>query len=45
MKKKKQCKPKGYNIFNKIITETFPNLEKKLPIQVQEATRTPNILD
>jgi hypothetical protein len=30
------------NIFNKIITENFPNLEKGLPIQVQEASRTPN---
>jgi predicted nuclease with TOPRIM domain len=25
-----------YNIFNKIITENFPNLEKTMPIQVQE---------
>jgi hypothetical protein len=33
------------NIFNKIITENFPNLEKDLPIQVQEASRTPNRLD
>jgi hypothetical protein len=24
------------NIFNKIITENFPNLEKTMPIQVQE---------
>jgi glycine cleavage system regulatory protein len=31
-----------HNIFNKIITQTFPNLEKVLPIQVQEASRTPN---
>jgi hypothetical protein len=30
------------NIFNKIITENFPNLEKSMPIQVQEASRTPN---
>jgi hypothetical protein len=30
------------NIFNKIITEKFPNLEKTMPIQVQEASRTPN---
>jgi hypothetical protein len=29
------------NIFNKIITENFPNLEKTMPIQVQEASRTP----
>jgi hypothetical protein len=33
------------NIFNKIITEKFPNLEKTMPIQVQEASRTPNRLD
>jgi hypothetical protein len=33
------------NIFNKIITENFPNLEKVMPIQVQEASRTPNRLD
>jgi chromosome segregation ATPase len=30
------------NIFNKIITENFPNLEKTMPIQVQEASRTLN---
>jgi hypothetical protein len=33
------------NIFNKIITENFPNLEKTMPIQVQEASRTPNRCD
>jgi hypothetical protein len=33
------------NIFNKIITENFPNLGKTMPIQVQEAFRTPNRLD
>jgi hypothetical protein len=33
------------NIFNKIITEIFPNLEKTMPIQIQEAYRTPNRLD
>jgi hypothetical protein len=45
--KKKRCKPKEYihNIFNKIITENFPNLQKDLPIQEQEASRTPNRLD
>jgi microcompartment protein CcmL/EutN len=32
-------------IFNKIIAENFPNLKKVLPIQVQEASRTPNRLD
>jgi chromosome segregation ATPase len=34
-----------HNIFNKIITENFPNLEKAMLIQVQEASRTPNRLD
>jgi hypothetical protein len=28
------------NIFNKIITENFPILEKAMPIQVKEASRT-----
>jgi hypothetical protein len=31
-----------HNIFNKITTENFPNLEKSMPIQVHEASRTPN---
>jgi hypothetical protein len=30
------------DIQNKIITENFPNLEKTMPIQVQEASSTPN---
>jgi hypothetical protein len=30
------------NVFNKIITENFANLEKSMPIQMQEASRTPN---
>jgi hypothetical protein len=33
------------NIFNKIKTANFPNTEKVMPIQVQEASRTPNRLD
>jgi hypothetical protein len=33
------------DIFNKIITENFPNLEKTMPIQVQKASKTPNRLD
>jgi hypothetical protein len=33
------------NIFNKIVSENFPNLEKAMPIQVQEDSRTPNRLD
>jgi hypothetical protein len=34
-----------HNMVNKIITENFPNLEKTMPIQGQEASRTPNTLD
>jgi hypothetical protein len=34
---KKMC-----NIFNKIITENLPNLEKFIPIQMQEAPKTTN---
>jgi hypothetical protein len=30
------------NIIKKIITENFPNLEKTISIQVQEASKTPN---
>jgi hypothetical protein len=33
------------NIFNKIIIENFPNPEKVLPTQVQEASKTANRLD
>jgi hypothetical protein len=33
------------DIFNKEIAENFPNLEKELFIQVQEASRTPNRLN
>jgi hypothetical protein len=31
-----------YNIFNKIIADNFPNLEKEIPVRVHEAYRTPN---
>jgi hypothetical protein len=34
-----------HKIFNKIITENFPNLEKAMPIHIQEASRTPNKLE
>jgi hypothetical protein len=41
----KEIQAKGIcNIVNKIITESFPNLEKTTPIQVQDAFRTPNRL-
>jgi hypothetical protein len=44
--KEEEVQAKGiHNIFNKIITENFPNLEKAMPIQVQDASRTPNRLD
>ena len=33
------------NIFNKIIIENFPNLKKEMPMNIQEAYRTPNRLD
>ena len=33
------------NIFNKIIEENFPNLKKKMPMDIQEAYKTPNRLD
>jgi hypothetical protein len=34
-----------HNIVNKLITENFPNLEKTMPIQVQESSKTPSKLD
>jgi hypothetical protein len=33
------------NIFNQIIEENFPSLKKVMPMNRQEAYRTPNILD
>jgi len=46
IKEGEEVQAKGiHNIFNKMITENFPNLEKTMPIQVQEASRTPNRLD
>jgi hypothetical protein len=33
------------NIFNKIIEENFPSLNKKMPMSIQEAYKTPNRLD
>jgi hypothetical protein len=41
-----EVQAKGFcNIFNKINTQNSPNLEKTMPTQVQEASRTPNRLD
>jgi hypothetical protein len=43
---KEEVQVKGIcGIFNKMITENFQNLEKELPIQVQEAYRTLNRLN
>ena len=33
------------NLFEKIMKENFPNLVKKIDLQVQEAQRIPNKLD
>jgi chromosome segregation ATPase len=45
IEQREEVQAKGIsNIVNKI-TEKFPNLEKTMPIQVQEASRTPNRLD
>jgi hypothetical protein len=42
---REEVQAKGiHNIFKKIITEHFQNVEKAIPIQVQEASRTPNSL-
>jgi hypothetical protein len=34
-----------HNIFNKIMAENVPELQKAIPIQMQEASRTPNRQD
>jgi hypothetical protein len=45
IEEKEEVQAKGnHNIFNKIIMENFPNLEKTMHIQVQEASMTPNRL-
>jgi hypothetical protein len=46
IEEREEMQAKGMcNIFNKIITENFPNLHKTMPIHVQEASRTPNRSD
>jgi hypothetical protein len=42
LKKRRGARKGMHNIVNKIIAENFPNLEKTMPIQVQETFRTPN---
>jgi chromosome segregation ATPase len=45
IEEEEEVQTKGiHNIFNKIITENFPNLEKAMTIQVQETSKTPNRL-
>jgi hypothetical protein len=45
-KKKEDFQHKGsVNIFNKFIQEIFPNLKKEMPMNIQEAYRTPNSVD
>jgi hypothetical protein len=40
MEEGEEVQAKGiHNIFNKIITENFPNLERAMPIQIQVASR------
>jgi hypothetical protein len=37
LKKQKRCKPNGiWDIFNKIITENFPNLKKVCPFRYRK---------
>jgi hypothetical protein len=46
IKEREEVQTKGiHKIFNKIVTENSPNLEKAMPIQIKEASRTPNRLD
>jgi hypothetical protein len=45
-RREKNSQLKGpINIFNKIIEENFPNLEKEMPMNIQEAYSLPNRLD
>jgi hypothetical protein len=46
IEEEEEVQAKGvHNISNKIIAENFQNLKKEMLIQVQEASRTPNIHD
>jgi hypothetical protein len=46
IEEREEVQAKGMrNIFNKIITENFQNLQKTMPIQVQEASRPLNKLE
>jgi hypothetical protein len=43
--KGKRCKPKGYIIYSIKQLQKISQISQKFPIQVQEASRTPNRLD
>jgi hypothetical protein len=46
IEEREEVQAKGiHNILNKIVRENFPHLKSVLPIQVQEASRTPSRLD
>jgi hypothetical protein len=46
IKEGEEIEAKGiHKIFNKIMAENFPNLEKEMPIKVQEVFRTTSIQD
>ena len=46
IKESKDSQLKGpVNSFNKIIEENFSTLKKEMPMNIQEAYRTPNRLD
>jgi hypothetical protein len=46
IEEEEEVQAKGmHNVFNEIITENFQNLQNTMSIQVQEASRTPNIPD
>jgi hypothetical protein len=42
VKKGEEVQAKGMHNLNKIIIDNFLNLEKTMPIQEQETSRTPN---
>jgi hypothetical protein len=46
LEEEEEIQAKGiHNILNKIVTEIFPNLEKAMPMQVQETSKTLNRFD
>jgi hypothetical protein len=46
IQEKEEFQLKGpVSIFNNIIDKNFPNLKKEMPMNIQEAYRTPNRLD